>query len=100
MRFGVLLLPYSVLALAACLLFSSSCSTTPQGKFNETDSTGITSIDTSLKYLVETKSACDPSWSKENIVLYHWKSAPSGLHPTNDLMLSSTRVIMEYTQGF
>lgn len=78
-----------------------SCSDSSQGKFKNTDSTGTTKLDTNLKFLKEPPvTKWDPSWSTDNVLVYHWKSAPSGLHPTNDLSLSSTRVIMEYTQRF
>lgn len=29
-------------------------------------------------------SSCDPSWSKENIVINHWLNEPPTLHPTNE----------------
>jgi len=29
-------------------------------------------------------AACDPSWSKENVVINHWLNEPPTLHPTNE----------------
>jgi peptide/nickel transport system substrate-binding protein len=41
----------------------------------------------------------DSDWSKENVVVYHWRAEPDNLHPTNGKSLSR-RVVMNYTQRF
>jgi peptide/nickel transport system substrate-binding protein len=83
--------------LPAILLFSCGG---PEGKITD-DSTHVLSADSSFKYVhMNAATKWDPSWSKENVVVYHWKGAPDGIHPTNNLNLSPTKVIMDYTQRF
>ena len=40
-----------------------------------------------------------PDWSKEDVVVYHWLSDPSYLHPAN-FKFQNARVILQLTQGF
>ncbi|CAN5413512.1 hypothetical protein BH09BAC5_BH09BAC5_21590 [soil metagenome] len=80
--------------------FLFACSS-PTGKFNDSDSTKVISVDSTVKFMKMTQATkWDPSWSKENIVVYHWKSGPGGIHPTNNLNLSPTSVIFDYTQRY
>ncbi|HET6990080.1 MAG TPA: ABC transporter substrate-binding protein, partial [Bacteroidia bacterium] len=74
----------------------------PSGKFKDGNDTGKTAeIDTNIKFIKEhVATKWDNSWSKENVVVYHWKSEPDGLHPTNNLDLAPTKVMMDYTQRF
>jgi ABC-type transport system substrate-binding protein len=82
------------------VLILSSCGS-PEGKFKENDSTANMALDTNVKYIkVSSATKWDNSWSKENVVVYHWKGAPAGLHPTNNMDVSPTRVIFDYTQRF
>lgn len=90
-------------SLAACipafLLFS--CGTTPGGKFKDGDSATAQGIDTTTKYFdFPGATKWDDSWSKENVVVYHWKSEPGGLHPTNNLDAGPTRMVFEYLHRF
>lgn len=39
------------------------------------------------------------NWSKENIVVYHWRAEPDNLHPTNGKS-NPRRVILDFTQRF
>lgn len=72
----------------------------PEGKIPR-DSLHVQAADSTLKFIrVKGATQWDPSWSKENVVVYHWKGEPDGIHPTNNLNLSPTRVIMDYTQRF
>lgn len=39
------------------------------------------------------------NWSKDNILVYHWRAEPDNLHPTNGKS-NPRRVIMDFTQRF
>lgn len=41
----------------------------------------------------------DPSWSKENVVVFHTTALPGSLHPTNDIS-SEREFIFRYTQMY
>jgi peptide/nickel transport system substrate-binding protein len=91
------------ISLAACIpaLLLFSCGTTPEGKFADGDSSQAQGIDTSVKYIeMPGATKWDESWSKDNVVVYHWKGAPAGLHPTNNLDAAPTRVIFDYLHRF
>ncbi len=86
--------------ISLALILFSSCGS-PEGKFKDSDSATNAGIDTTVKFIkMEAATIWDASWSKENVVVYHWKSSPEGLHPTNNLNVSPARVLMEYTQKF
>jgi peptide/nickel transport system substrate-binding protein len=90
------------ISLAVCIpaLIATSCGS-PEGKFTADDSAKFLELDTAVKYInVGGATKWDESWSKENVVVYHWKGGPAGLHPTNNLDAAPTRVLFDYTQRF
>ncbi len=90
------------ISTAICIpVFILSACGSPEGKFKEGDSSSMAGIDTAVKFInVADATKWDDSWSKENVVVYHWKGAPTGLHPTNNMNLAPTRVLFDYTQRF
>ncbi len=84
----------------AALLFLASCSDSPTGKFQEENKTGGGGIDT-LKRFIDIPAATEwqSDWSKENVVVYHWRGEPDNLHPTNGKS-NARRVVMEFTQRY
>lgn len=85
----------------ALISLLSSCGEDPKGKFQDDGAKKTASvIDTSARYLkINPATAWDASWSKENIVVYHWRAEPDNMHPTNGKS-NPRRVIMDYTQRF
>lgn len=67
-----------ILTLSVCFLFAcGSKKNGPDG--NPNDSTSIQPY-----RLNADAKECDPSWSKDNIVVNHWLNEPPTLHPTNE----------------
>lgn len=87
-------------AFGAFLILLASCSDTPTGKFQDENKTGGGGIDT-VKRFVDITAATEwqDDWSKENVVVYHWRLEPDNLHPTNGKS-NARRVVMDYTQRF
>ncbi len=84
----------------AALLLLASCSDTPTGKFQEENKTGGGGIDTVKRFVnITAATEWQNDWSKENIVVYHWRGEPDNLHPTNGKS-NARRVVMDYTQRF
>lgn len=81
-------------------LLVASCGTTPEGKFKDDKTTSGSSIDTSKHYFhVAAATKWENDWSKDNIVVYHWRAEPDNLHPA-DGKSNPRRVILDYTQRF
>ena len=93
------LFKYCFFAITTVLLLSTCGS--PEGKFQNNDSTKNSNIDTSVKF-IHTNGATkwESDWSKENVVVYQWKAEPGSLHPTNGLNTDAALVIMSFTQRF
>jgi peptide/nickel transport system substrate-binding protein len=67
-----------ILSFIGCFLISCG-NKKPVTNNNTNDSTSIQAY---RNYPDAT--TCDPSWSKENIVINHWLNEPPTLHPTNE----------------
>jgi peptide/nickel transport system substrate-binding protein len=82
------------------LFLLASCGNSPEGKFKDDKTSGNNSLDTSKRFVHNAKpSKFEDDWSKENVVVYHWRSEPDNLHPTNGKS-NPRQVILFYTQRF
>lgn len=85
------------LSIAAGLI---SCSDTPEGKFSDGKTSGSDSSSNDVRYILNKKAdKWQDDWSKENVVVYHWRAEPDNLHPTNGAS-NPRRMIQDYTQRF
>lgn len=98
MKSHLLHLGIPAIALVSLL---SSCGDDPQGKFqDDANKKTASTIDTSARYLkIDPATSWQTDWSTENMIVYHWKSEPDNMHPTNGKS-NPRRVIMDYTQRF
>lgn len=87
-----------MLGLSALVFFASCGGENTSTVAENKDSENINASD--VKYIkIEDAKTFDPSWSKENVLIYHDLSEPDDLHPCNGL--SATRAeIMGYTQVY
>lgn len=94
----------SLLASALFVCASSalivSCSDTPEGKFNDGKAVGNDSAGSDKRFILNSKpDTWMNDWSKENVVVFHWRGEPDNLHPTNGTS-NPRRMIQDYTQRF
>lgn len=82
---------HKLFILPATIAILSACG--PKG-----DSVNTPAIDSTGSYIkFANADTIDPSWSKENIVVFHAQSQPDNLHPTNGIS-SDREFIFRYTQ--
>lgn len=82
----------NILVIAAIVLLAA-CGGNPSGHIGPAiDSTG-----TYIKFADAT--TFDPSWSKENVVVFHTTALPGSLHPTNDIS-AEREFIFRYTHMY
>lgn len=85
----------------SCFILLTSCgSDDPQGAFTDGKTKVVDSSLFQPRFIhnpAPTKWQSD--WSKENVVVFHWRGEPDNLHPTNGA--SNPRImIFDYTQRF
>lgn len=93
-------LPLGTAAFTLALL--SSCgSDTPAGKFVDQEKTQEDAKVSDQKKFIHNPAAAkfESDWSKENVVVYHWRAEPDNLHPTNGKS-DPRRVVFDLTQRF
>ncbi|TND10038.1 MAG: extracellular solute-binding protein [Bacteroidetes bacterium] len=78
-----------------------SCGDDKTGKFvDDKKGTADAKVSDQKKFIRNEPAAkWESDWSKENIVVYHWRAEPDNLHPTNGKS-NPRRVILDFTQRF
>ncbi|MDQ3047451.1 MAG: ABC transporter substrate-binding protein [Bacteroidota bacterium] len=88
------------LIIFSCVLFFASCGGNDgtAGKTKNTDGEKISADESSFIEIADA-SKIDPSWSKENVLVYHDIGEPDDMHPTNGLSAQRNE-INGYTQVY
>jgi peptide/nickel transport system substrate-binding protein len=90
----------SILISAASLAFLASCGNSDNTSSSQNDSLNKNVKVSDVKYIkIADAASFLPSWSKENILIYHDIAEPDDMHPTNGLSVSRGER-MGYTQTY
>jgi len=101
MMHGTTRYPRTLLVAASSLALLCACGDDKTGKFVDT-AKGTQDVKVSdKKKFIDNPAAAkfESDWSKENVVVYHWRAEPDNMHPTNGKS-NPRRVVMDFTQRF
>lgn len=90
-----------VLATAGALTLMSCGDGNDGQKFvDDKKAQGDNKVSDKVKYIDNpAASKWEDDWSKENVVVYHWRAEPDNLHPTNG-QSNPRRVVFDFTNRF
>jgi peptide/nickel transport system substrate-binding protein len=88
------------LAIFPLMAVLCSCGNDPKGKFVDDNKQTGSIIDTVAHFVHNpTATQWQSDWSTSTTLVYHWKSEPDNLHPSNGRS-NPRRVVLDYTQRF